>query len=298
MRQLLILAVAASLLAGCSVKRTVVNYAGDAISGGGGVWSSDEDPQLIKEAIPFGLKTNESLLQVSPGHEGLLEATATGFLAYALLIKEDADRVEVDDLAAARRMKARASKLFIRGRDYALQALEHRYPGFTEGLKADRDAALGQTGADDAPFLYLAGAGWAGALAADTGNLGLVADFPVAGSLVERVLAVDESFNNGSAHEFMITFEAARPGGGMEAARKHYERALELSGGKRASVYLALAEAVSVGEQDVNEFRAMLKAARAVDIDEIPNDRLLNVVARERAEWLEGQIPELFLVTE
>lgn len=298
MRQLLILALAVSLLAGCSVKKTVVNYAGDAISGGGGVWSSDEDPQLVREAIPFGLKTNESLLEVSPDHEGLLEATATGFLAYALLIKEDADRIEVDDLAAARRMKTRASKLFIRGRDFALRVLENRHPGFVENLKADHAAALSQTIAADAPFLYLAGAGWAGALAADTGNLGLVADFPVAGSLVQQVLMVDEDFNNGSAHEFMVTFEAARPGGSIEAARKHYERALELSGGKRASVYLALAEAVSVGEQDVNEFRAMLKAARAVDVDEMPNDRLLNVVAQERAEWLESQIPELFLVTE
>ena len=298
MRQLLILALAVSLLAGCSVKKTVVNYAGDAISGGGGVWSSDEDPQLIKEALPFALKTNESLLEVSPDHEGLLETIATGFLAYALLIKEDADRVEADDLQAARRFKTRSSKLFIRGRDYALRALENRYPGFVASLKTDPDAALAQTEASDGPFLYLAGAGWAGALGADTGNLGLVADFPVAGSLVQRVLAVDDTFNHGSAHEFMVSFEAARPGGSIEAARKHYERALELSGGKRASVYLALAEAISVGEQDVNEFRAMLKAARAVDVDENPNDRLLNVVAQERAEWLEGQIPELFLVTE
>jgi hypothetical protein len=298
MRLLLILAVAAPMLGGCSIKETVVNYAGDAISGGGGVWSSDEDPQLIKEAIPFGLKTNESLLRVSPDHEGLLEATATGFLAYALLIKEDADRVEVDDLKAARKLKARASKLFIRGRDYALSALEQRYPGFTQGLVTDRDVALAQTDAADAPFLYLAGAGWAAALGADTSNLGLVADFPVAGSLVQRVLEVDETFNEGSAHEFMISFEAARPGGGIEVARKHYDRALELSGGKRASVYLALAEAVSVGEQDVNEFRAMLKAARAVDVEEKPNDRLLNVVAQERAEWLEGQIPDLFLMAE
>lgn len=298
MRLILTLALAASLLGGCSIKKTVVNYAGDAISGGGGVWSSDEDPQLIKEALPFGLKTNESLLEVSPGHDGLLEATATGFLAYALLIKEDADRVEVDNLRAARKLKTRASKLFIRGRDYALSALELRYPGFTEGLKADRDATLARTNAKDAPFLYLAGAGWAAALGADTGNLGLVADFPTAGALVARVLEVDETFNLGSAHEFMVSFEAARPGGGIDAARKHYERALELSGGKRASVHLALAEAVSVEEQDVKEFRAMLKAARAVDIEKAPNDRLLNAVAQDRAEWLNTRIPDLFLIAD
>lgn len=42
----------------------------------------------------------------------------------------------------------------------------------------------------------------------------------------------------------------------------------------------------------------MLKAARAVDIDEIPDDRLLNVVAQDRAGWLEERIPDLFLLAE
>lgn len=286
------------MLGGCSFKQTVVNYAGDAISGGGGVWSSDEDPQLIKEALPFALKTNESLLEVSPEHEGLLEATATGFLAYALLVKEEADRIEVDDRMAARRQYIRASKLFLRGHEYAMSALEQRYSGFAAGLKTDRDATLARTTALDAPFLYLAGAGLAGATSADSGNLALVAALPLAGALIQRVLAVDETFNKGSAHEFMVSFEASRPGGSIEAARSHYDRALELSGGFRASVYLALAEAVLVGEQDVNEFRAMLNAARAVDVDEKPNSRLLNVIAQERAEWLEGQIPELFLLAD
>jgi hypothetical protein len=298
MRLLTILAVAALLLGGCSFKRTVVNYAGDAISGGGGVWSSDEDPELIKEALPFGLKTNESLLQVSPDHEGLLEATATGFLAYALLVKEEADRVEVEDLEAGRKMKLRASKLFLRGRDYALRVLENRYPGFIDGLSKDRAATLAQVGEQDATFLYLAGAGWAAALGAEPENLDLVAELPTAGALVERVLQVDETFRQGSAHEFMITFEASRPGGSIEAARRHYRRALELSGGNRASVYLALAESVCVEEQDVKEFRSMLKAALAVDIDKEPDERMLNVVAQRRAEWLEGRIPDLFLVSE
>lgn len=298
MRSLSTLAVAAVLLGGCSIKQTVVNYAGDAISGGGGVWSSDEDPQLIKEALPFGLKTNESLLAVSPEHKGLLEATATGFLAYAVLVKEEADRVEAEDLEASRKLRARSSRLFLRGRDHALRALEQRYPGFIKGLKTDRGGTLARTDAEDATFLYLAGAGWAGALGADTSNLDLVAEFPTAGALVQRVLELDESFNQGSAHEFMVSYEAGRPGGSVEAARKHYERALELSEGRRASVYLALAEGVSVGEQDVNEFRALLQAARAVDVDEEPNNRLLNTIAQERAEWLEQQIPDLFLLAE
>jgi hypothetical protein len=214
------------------------------------------------------------------------------------LVKEEADRVEVEDLEAGRKMKLRASKLFLRGRDYALRVLENRYPGFIDGLSKDRAATLAQVGEQDATFLYLAGAGWAAALGAEPENLDLVAELPTAGALVERVLQVDETFRQGSAHEFMITFEASRPGGSIEAARRHYRRALELSGGNRASVYLALAESVCVEEQDVKEFRSMLKAALAVDIDKEPDERMLNVVAQRRAEWLEGRIPDLFLVSE
>ena len=50
----------ASDLSACSVKRTAVNIVGNALSGGGVVYASDDDPELIREAIPFGLKTFES----------------------------------------------------------------------------------------------------------------------------------------------------------------------------------------------------------------------------------------------
>lgn len=298
MKQALILALAGFLVAGCSVKRMAANAVGDALSGGGGVWMSDNDPELIKEAIPFGLKTNESLLEVSPEHLGLLEATAQGFAAYAFLLKEEADRAEGSDLNEARRLRARSSKLFIRGRDYALRGLEVRHADFAEGLRTDREATLAKADEKDTGLLYWAGAAWAGALSVAKDNLELIAEFPTAGALVGRVMELDETYNEGSAHEFFVAYEAGRPGGNLEEARKHYERALELSGGERASVFLALAESVSVSEQNVREFRAMLDQARAIDPDERPDTRLLNIIAQDRAEWLESQIPDLFLETQ
>lgn len=298
MKRALILATAGLLIAGCSVKQMAANAVGDAISNGGGVWMSDNDPELIKEAIPFGLKTNESLLEVTPEHLGLLEATAQGFAAYAYLLKDEADRAEGGDLEAARRLRARSSKLFIRGRDYALRGLEVRHEGFIEDLKTDREATLARTDEMDTGLLYWAGAAWAGALSVAKDNLQLIAEFPTAGALVARVIELDETFADGAAQEFFVSYEAGRPGGSLEKARKHYERALELSGGARASVYLALAESVSVSDQNVGEFRAMLERARAIDPDERPETRLLNVIAQERAEWLETQIPELFLETQ
>ncbi|MFQ5959058.1 MAG: TRAP transporter TatT component family protein, partial [Alphaproteobacteria bacterium] len=102
MKKLLIVTLLSVALAACSVKRTAVNMLGNALADGGGVYASDDDPDLVREAIPFGLKTYESLLEVSPEHRGLLLAAANGFVAYAYLVKDEADRLDATDLARAR----------------------------------------------------------------------------------------------------------------------------------------------------------------------------------------------------
>ena len=56
---------ATGLLAGCSMKQMAVDMVGDAMAGGG-VYFADNDPELAYEAIPFGLKTYESLLTPRP----------------------------------------------------------------------------------------------------------------------------------------------------------------------------------------------------------------------------------------
>ena len=126
----------------------------------------------------------------------------------------------------------------------------------------------------------------------------LIAALPFSGAMMERVIELDAGSNDGAAYEYMITYEATRPGGDPEKAREYYRKALELSGGLRASVYLALAEGISVQNQDLNEFRSLLAAARAVDPDGVRDQRLVNTIAIRRAEWLEASIPDLFLETD
>ncbi len=295
---LLFVALAAFLLGGCSVKRTAVNVIGSALTGGSDVYASDDDPDLIREAIPFGLKTYESLLAVSPEHRGLLLAAASGFTAYAYLIQNDADRFDAIDLPRARRLRARAAKLYLRGRDYALRGLEVEHPGLTAMLKRNRSSALETTTKDDVPFLYWAGASWAGALSVAKDDLELLSVLPMAGALVGRILELDETYELGAAHEFFISYEGNRPGGSARSAREHFRRSVEISGGHRASAYLALAEAVSVQEQNLGEFRELIAVALAVDPNKVPRLRLANTVARRRARWLETRIPDLFLAAD
>ena len=295
LRQPAVAALICVALAGCSIKQTAVDVIGDAVTGGGDVFTSDEDPQLVKEALPFGLKTFESLLAVSPEHRGLLLASARGFTAYAFLLQWDADQLEDRELGQARKLRARARKLFLRGRDFAFRGLEIDQPEFRTAVVAQPAKALASTSKEDISFLFWGGAGWAGALSAAKDDLALIAELPIAGAMMSRVLELDESFDHGAAHEFFVSYEGSRPGGSVDKARLHYRKALEYSNGTRASVHLALAEVVSVRQQNLREFKQLLASAKAVDPDGVPQFRLVNNVAQERARWLEARIPQLFV---
>jgi predicted anti-sigma-YlaC factor YlaD len=295
-RPALALIVAGGLLAGCSLRQMAVDRLGDALAEGGGVYATDDDPDLVREAVPFGLKTIEALLEQSPEHDGLLLAAARGFVGYAFLLQQEADLRDAADREAARSLRSRASRLYRRGRDYALRGLDGRHRDITDRLAKDADAALAEATAADVPLLYWAAAGSAGALAADKGDVELLAELPTAGAMMRRVLELDPRYEDGAADEFLIAYEGSRPGGSAVEARRHYERALALSGGKRASVHLALAEAVAVPAQDKAEFQRLLQAALAVDPEAVPDLRLVNTLAHRRALWLQARIAELFVV--
>lgn len=291
----MLIGICATLLAGCAmIERVAVNRVADAMSGQGTTFTSDDDPTFVREAIPFGLKLSETILERTPKHRGLHQSLAQGYVAYGFLLQQEADFLEERDRHAARGLRARASKHFLRGRDYAIRGLELRYERFAAKLKSDRTAALASTDRKDATLLYWAGAGWAGAASTAKENLDLVAELSMAAALVKRVLEIDESFDRGAAHAFMISYEGGRPGGSEEAARHHYQRAYELSNGQLAGIHLALAETVAVRKQDAAEFQCLLDKALAVDPAKDESTRLVNTLAQDRARWLRKQIPDLF----
>lgn len=285
-------------VAGCSLRQAAVNLLGDSLSSGGGAYASDNDPDLIREALPFGLKTFESLLEVSPDHRGLLLAASRGFAAYAFLVQDSADRLEDSNFAEAQKSRARAGKLYLRGRDFALRGLAVSHPDFFAELRKNQSMALAATTKDDVPYLYWAGAAWAGAASAVKTDPSLLIDLPLAGALVARVIELDDEFDLGAAHEFFVSYEASRPGGSSRKARRHYQKALEISGGRRVSTYLALAEGVAIREQNLTEFKKLIAAALTIDPDNHPQYRLVNTVARRRALWLQSRISKLFVELE
>jgi predicted anti-sigma-YlaC factor YlaD len=298
---LALVALFAVCLSACSPRQYLVNRLGDALTSGDSVYASDADVALVGEALPFSLKLVESLLAESPRHRGLLTAAAQGFVLYSYgYVHFDAERAADDELPRARALAARAKKLYLRANGYALRGLELRYPGLTQALQREPQAAAQRVGATrdpaDVALLYWSAASLGLAISADRQDAALLARLHEVEALLDRAIALDEAWNQGALHEFAMTFDASRPGFADERAiERHYSRALELSGGRRAGVLVSYAEAVSVRRQDRAQFETLLRRALALDLDADPDSRLVNALAQRRARWLLARSEQLFV---
>jgi predicted anti-sigma-YlaC factor YlaD len=287
---------------GCgALRRAVIRDVAGVFSDppGSSVFVQDDDPELIRDALPFALKTYESLLASDPENRDLCLTTANAFVKYAnAFVHEEAERTKQIDFQRAQYLRRRATKLYLRGRNYAMAGLALDYPAFEKRLREDRQQVLRVLSQKDVPLLFWAAAGWAGAISTDVTNMSLVAELPIVEAMMRRALELDEDFEDGTIHEFFITYEGGRSeamGGSAERAIEHFDRVVSLTRGQTASPYVSLASSVAVRQQDYKIFKDLLHKALAIDPDAVPEWRLANILAQEKAQWLLDHSAELFL---
>ncbi len=287
----------AVLLSSCSMKRYAINQLGNALAASGATFSADEDPELIRAAVPFSLKLIESLLAESPRHKELLLAAARGFTQYAYaFVQEDADELEDTDKVTSTAMRARAAKLYLRARNYGLRGLEVKHPAFAERLKANPKEAVKELKKSEAPMMYWTAISWGAALSASH-DLMMFPEIPRFEALIDRVIELDEAFDEGTVHTFMITYEMSRLNAKpnrIALAKEHFDRAMALGGGHQAGPLVAYAENVLVAQKDKTAFQSMLRQALRLDINKSPENRELNLAEQRRARWLLSRTDKLF----
>jgi predicted anti-sigma-YlaC factor YlaD len=283
---------------GCALKTMALNSVANTLSASGDTFSSDDDPELVRDAVPFALKTYESLLASLPNHRGLLLATCSGFTQYSYaFVQSEAERLEPTDYAPSLVHRQRALKLYLRGRDYCLRALEIAAPGIVARLNRNPADALARFRKPAVPLLYWTAASWGAAATLALDQPALVGDLPTVRSLVDRALALDEGFGGGAIHEVLISLESVPEamGGSDARARAHFDRALVLCKGQSAGAYVTLATSLALGAQDRAGFVNLLGQALAVNPGEDKSRRLANLVAQRRARALLARVDDLFV---
>jgi hypothetical protein len=243
-----------------------------------------EDAGLVRDGAPAYLIAIDGLIEGDPDNETLLLAGARLYAAYASAFVEEPER--------ARRLTERA-------RRYGHRALcERREPLCTaaDGPFDDFESALQKAREDDLPALYGYGSAWATYVQMNASDWNAIADLPKVQALMERVVALDDGYEEGAAHLYLGVLYTLRPaslGGKPELGREHFEKAVAYSNGRNlmAKVLFARQYARLVFDQELHD--ALL--AEVVEADPVERGYTLsNAMAQDMARELLADSDEYF----
>ena len=282
---LLLIVVAAGSTA-CSLKTMAVNTVADTLAESGATFTSDEDLQLVGDAIPFALKLYESLLTSTPKHERLLLSTCSGFTQYSYAyVETDAEALPSVRRAEIEALRDRALKLYLRARGYCFRAMNARFgEGTSEALLRTPEAVVARAKPRDVPLLYWTAASWGSAISVGLDRPDVAIDLPAIRVIANRAIMLDEQWGNGTLHELFISLDSMPEvlGGNPERAKEHFAKAVSLQKGMSPGPYVALAS-LAVGSQDRAEFERLLKLALDIDPESDPATRRTRVA---EGTWL------------
>jgi hypothetical protein len=274
------------VLVGCSTNKMAVQATLPLVESQIRAMQEESDPVLAEKAIPANLKMLEGLLKQDPKNPWILENLAEGFCGYAFSFLEDTD-------------PKRASALYERGKDYALQSTIIRTGKEKwKDLSLDEWAsALKDVEASHQPALFWLGQCWGSWLMQNLDSVEAFADIPRLELLMKKVHELNPSFHHAGPHWFLGAFYGGRSkmlGGNPDQSLRHFEKALELTGNKYLLIRFLFAKTYAVQNQDRKLFKSQLQAVVEAPPNLFPEQRLANEVARKKAAQLLDQIDELF----
>lgn len=243
-----------------------------------------DDPETIKKAVPAYLVLMSSMIKGDPENADLLESGAQLYGAYASGFTDSAESKRV---------------LANRAFDYASRAMCIRDEIFCDVrsisyFEFEKRLATIEKPQTESLFIFISS--WAGYIEANSADWNAVAELPKVKAGIQCLLETDETVNNGDAHLYMGVMESVLPptlGGKPELAKKHFDRAIELSNGENLMAKVLYAEKYARMLFDRELHDKLLQ--QVIDADIGPKDQMLrNTLAKQRAVKLLADADDYF----
>ncbi len=273
----------------CGVVNTVaVNATTNIVDYGLGSVFEESDLDLAEKAIPANLVLLEALYRAKDKDDEHLALLLTeGYTGYTLGFVEDTSA-------------ERAKVLYKRARDYGLHALQMKSKDLAKATDEDAAAfkkALEQFGKEDVPLIFWTANAWGSLINVSLSDAEAIADLPKVNALMEFVLKYDEGYFYGGAHLYFGTIQGTIPkslGGKPDAAKEHFEKCFALSGNKFLLAFVYMAKSYCVQVQDKELFQKLLRTVDETPLDVLPEQRLVNAIAKRKAKKLAERMDDLF----
>ena len=236
--------------------------------------NSDNDINLLKEGVEY------------------LTTYAFGFLI------EDSDRAMLENYSKAKELESQAHNYFSDAVAYGDTAISILYDNYREWVNDNNEGIIIKPKNEDLKLFYWTAAAYGGAVSSSGGDPAWIIKLPRVGKLLNSIVAIDSSWNNGAALVALISFTMnnplLRPDQADKISKKLFDTAIRYSDGLDMGPYLTYAESVSKVRQNKDEFIRLLNEALKIEITSANNYQLTNTISKNRAEWLLENIDEFF----
>ncbi len=276
----------AVLISGCSGTRIMRHTASKAFGSLSQALYQQRDPDIARNGSASFLLFIDALIHQNPDDERLLFLGLQAYTAYttAFLMDSDPERAFTDFQAAM---------------DYGFRLFKTQYH-FSGAKTAPLDRwerLLASCSADDVPNLFWLANAWSGWIIAHPDKLSGLADLPVVVRIMETVLKLDETYQNGSVHLFFGLYHAIRPpamGGDLDRSLTHFQKAIQMAGPDALMPKVLFARYYARAMFDRELYEITLRAVTSAPDPVNPELNLLNAMARQQARTLLESIDDYF----
>ena len=241
------------------------------------------DPATVTEALPAYLLLMEASTTGDGVKASQLLSTANLYGAYLGLLPDDEVRKQ--------RLSQKSLDLALRG------ACMHNenWCGLQQKSFVDLEALLECTDQDDTDTLYSVASAWANWIQANKSDWNAVAQLAHVKRIMQRVLILNDSYQQGSAHLYLAVMESLIPdalGGNSIQAKQHFERAIQLSPHNlMCKVLYAKHYARMAFDRDLHD--NLLQTVLSAQVAS-PGLTLLNTLAQQQAQVLLDSAKDYF----
>ncbi|MCG2725517.1 MAG: TRAP transporter TatT component family protein [Elusimicrobia bacterium] len=267
-----------SVFNGCSLNKIAVNKTARLIDKGLPAFYREKNTKLAKQSLPANLKLMEVLLETSPQNTLLLRNLSQGYCGYSFMFEEDEN------------IKS-ASRLYLKGMDFALRALEKNR------LISDSKIDAARIKAEDVPevFWYIfCKTSW---INLNRDDPDAIAELPSIIPPAKKIEELNPSYYYNGIYSIFGAYHIIRPkllGGNPQKSKEYFIKAIHEDGRQFLLNKFIYAKLYAIAMQDEELFDKLIEEILNAPESNIAETNLANETAKEKAADLKEKRNELF----
>lgn len=265
---------------------------------------SNNDPQTVIQALPAYLVLMDGLIESDPEDVELLITSARLMNAYASLLGSELELMEADTENIVSKYQSQIKT--IQQKKLTEKALQRSVLAiclYEEELCDVRklrfkefESKIQLITKDNISLLYSLGTAWAAWLQINSDDWNAMAQLPQIQLIMQTVNSYDESWDHAGAHMYLGVLNSLLPttlGGKPEQGKFHFEKVIELTGGKNLMAKVLFAEYYARLVFDEKLHKQLITDVLSENVSQ--HDLiLLNTLARQKAKVLQASADDYF----